>query len=62
MPNTLAYYTEQRDQALKQAESDLLDQAGWLRIAQEWQNLIDALSAPPAAGVPENPSQHVLDT
>jgi hypothetical protein len=62
MPNTLAYYIEQRDQALQQAESDAADQAGWQRIAQEWQKLIDAFSANPGAGAPEDSSQHVLDS
>jgi len=61
MPNTLAYYVEQRDLALKQAESDPLDQAGWRRIAQEWQNLIDGFSAQPGRTAPDKPDQHFLD-
>ena len=45
MPHRLEYYRQQRDLALKQAENDSLDKAGWLRIATEWQTLLDALSA-----------------
>lgn len=47
MPHRLEYYRQQRDQAREQArrlDGDG-DREGWQRLAEEWQNLLDALSA-----------------
>ena len=37
------HYREQRDDALRHAESGLGDREAWLRIAAEWQKIIDAV-------------------
>ena len=60
MPHRLAYYLQQRDLALKQAESEGLDQEGWVRIATEWQKLHDTLAAQLSNDTPDKP--HVLDS
>ena len=44
MPDRLEFYREQRQQALAHAQRDNADRAGWLRIAEEWQKLIEAQS------------------
>ena len=59
VPQRLAYYLQQRDQALKQAEDEIFDKEGWLRIAREWQQLHDALAAQ-LGDTP--PDQHVLES
>jgi hypothetical protein len=52
------YFQQQRALALQQAQNDVLDTQGWLRIAAEWQKLIDAL---PADLGPDKPETHLLD-
>ena len=60
MSDRLDYYREQRAQALEHAERDNVDRAGWLRIAEEWQKLIEALSCDPDQPARENPT--ILDS
>ena len=58
VPHRLDYYREQRDLALQQAESDDVDRDGWLRIASEWQTLLDTLAAELSQSQPD---KYVLD-
>ena len=44
MPHRLEYYRQQSELARQQAEREDCDQEGWLRIANEWQKLHDALA------------------
>ncbi len=60
MSDPLEYYREQRAQALEHAQGDDVDRAGWLRIAEEWQKLIEALSGDPGQPPPEEPT--ILDS
>jgi hypothetical protein len=61
MADRLTYYLQQRDQALKQAADDPLEGDPWLRIADEWQKLHDALSRELGHLPPEQPETHLLD-
>lgn len=45
MPHRLDYYRQQRDQALEHAEHGDGDREAWRRLAEEWQKLLDAVSA-----------------
>jgi hypothetical protein len=56
MPDDLAYYREQHRLALEQSERENVDKAGWLRIAQEWQKLIEARSRQLSQAPPEKPT------
>ena len=62
MPHRLEFYRQQRDQALKHAEEADVDREGWLRIAAEWQILLETLSAELGHPEIEKPDSHVLDS
>jgi hypothetical protein len=56
MSHPIDYYREQLNKALLEAERPgNADRAGWIRIAAEWQKLLDAL--PKEAG----PETHLID-
>ena len=55
MSDRLEYYRQQRAQALEHAEQSNVDRAGWLRIAEEWQKLIEAQSRALGEPPPEKP-------
>jgi hypothetical protein len=44
VPQRLEYYRQQSELACQQAEREGSDREGWLRIADEWQKLHDALA------------------
>ena len=56
MPDRLEYYREQHRLALEHAQRENVDRAGWLRIAEEWQKLIEAQSRELGQVPPENPT------
>jgi hypothetical protein len=58
VPHRLDYYRQQRDLALEQAEGGDVDREGWLRIADEWQKLLDTLAVELNQSQPDT---HVLD-
>ena len=58
MPHTREYYQKQKELALREAERAGTDRGGWLRIAQEWQRLLDCLDERHV----ESPSIHLLDS
>ena len=60
MPDRIDYLLKQRDQALRHADGAGVDRAGWLRIADEWQKLLDALPADLHRHA-EKPDTHLLD-
>ena len=62
MPERLAFCLKQRDRALKQAEDSPSDGAPWLRLADEWQKLHDALARELGELPPETPGSYVLDS
>ena len=62
MPDRLEFYRQQRDDAFQHAESGGVDREGWLRIAAEWQALLDAVAAELGQPEAEKPDSHVLDS